>query len=298
MTRTFVIPAVALLAAAAAAAGPPAGWADCAACHEAITASFPASVHARLRPFETPAGVVGCPACHGDPSQHVESGDPSSLVRFGEHTAEDSAVCLSCHAGRGLSEWPAALHATEMACTSCHTVHRQSTPLSRCGSCHGDMVALTTAPSHHPIREGKMTCASCHDVHRANPGALATSQRTNDLCTSCHAAKEGPFIFQHEPVEEDCTICHAPHGSAANNLLTANEPFLCLQCHELHFHTGLETIAQTGLVTVGGKRYPNVLGEHGYQRAFGTKCTQCHTQIHGSDMPSQAVTSGGAGLVR
>ncbi len=294
----YVIHAVALLAAVAAAAGPPRAWDDCAACHETLTASFRSTVHARLRTFEGPQGVVGCAACHGDPAEHLASGDPDTLTRFGKDLAADSATCLACHARRGFGEWQAAIHAGELGCTSCHTVHAKTAPESRCGTCHGDVVALTTAPSHHPIREGKMSCASCHNVHAANPGALVTNQRTNDLCTSCHAAKEGPFIFQHEPVEEDCSICHTPHGSVANNLLVTNEPFLCLQCHELHFHTGLKANPQTGLVTVGGKRYPNVLGEHGFQRAFGTKCTQCHTQIHGSDMPSQAVTSGGAGLVR
>ena len=33
-----------------------------------------------------------------------------------------------------------------------------------------------------------------------------------------------------------CAVCHDPHGSVANNLLAQNEPFLCLQCHEGHFH--------------------------------------------------------------
>ena len=30
--------------------------------------------------------------------------------------------------------------------------------------------------------------------------------------------------------------CHDPHGAMANNMLKQNEPFLCLQCHEMHFH--------------------------------------------------------------
>ncbi len=298
MTRHVWIPALALLVAIAAGAGPKPPGEECAACHDTVVAKFGSTVHARLRPFELPQGLTACASCHGDPAAHLESGEAESLVRFGKDAAADSGACLACHGARGMSEWHATAHAGELGCTSCHSIHGSSRPAERCASCHAEVVALTTAPSHHPIREGKMSCASCHNVHAANPGALATPQRLNDLCTSCHAAKEGPFIFQHEPVEEDCSICHTPHGSAANHLLTANEPFLCLQCHELHFHTGLATVAQSGLVTIGGKNYPNVLGEHGFQRAFGTKCTQCHTQIHGSDLPSQGVPSRGTGLVR
>jgi DmsE family decaheme c-type cytochrome len=298
MARHVFIPAVALLAAALAVAGPTKSWDDCAACHEEVAASFGPTTHGRLRAFEAGDGVVGCASCHGDAAKHLETGDPDSVVRFGKNEIDDSRACLSCHAARSASEWSASAHAGELGCTSCHTVHGKAAPESKCASCHADVAGLMNAPSHHPVREGKMSCASCHNVHSANPGALVTSQRTNDLCTSCHGSKEGPFVFQHEPVEEDCSICHTPHGSVANNLLTANEPFLCLQCHELHFHAGLKTVSTSGSVTVGGKAYPNVMGEHGYQRAFGTKCTQCHTQIHGSDLPSQAVTSGGSGLVR
>ena len=160
------------------------------------------------------------------------------------------------------------------------------------------MQALTFAPSHHPLREGAMTCASCHNVHAANVGALATDGRSNDLCVSCHAAKEGPYVFQHDPVEEDCTICHTPHGSVADNLLVANEPFLCLQCHEFHFHAGLEARPEGPTFTVGGREYPNVLGSHGYQMSFSTKCTQCHSQVHGSDLPSQGISSNGRSMTR
>ena len=77
-----------------------------------------------------------------------------------------------------------------------------------------------------------MSCADCHNPH----GELTTHERTNDLCLSCHSRYQGPFVFGHAPVEDDCTICHDPHGSVANNLLVQNEPFLCLQCHEGHFH--------------------------------------------------------------
>ena len=120
--------------------------------------------------------------------------------------------------------------------------------------------------------------------------------RSNDLCYTCHQDKEGPFIFEHQPVLEDCSLCHQPHGAVADNLLTANEPMLCLQCHEIHFHAGL--ISPDGEIEVGGSHFENPFGEYSMNRSFTTKCSQCHSSIHGSDVPSQSLAGGGRGLVR
>jgi hypothetical protein len=35
-----------------------------------------------------------------------------------------------------------------------------------------------------------------------------------------------------------------------------------------------------------------------FKRAWTTKCTQCHSRIHGSDLPSQAVPGKGKALTR
>ncbi|MEP0775281.1 MAG: DmsE family decaheme c-type cytochrome [Acidobacteriota bacterium] len=295
----LLIPLLAL-----AGAGPPGGkpattaWGVCADCHEQVAAPFARSTHGRLKSWEVRGGEVGCAACHGDPTQHLDTGDVEGLVRFTGDPAGDSAACLTCHASRGAEEWSAAAHAHQLACTECHSIHTVKAPTSTCASCHQEVQALMLLPSHHPVKEGKMTCASCHNVHRANPGALRTEGRLNDLCFTCHQAQEGPFIFQHAPVEEDCTICHTPHGSVADNLLVANDPVICLQCHSFHFHMGKKPVDTAGTVIVGGKPYPNVLGKYGYSMSFGTKCTQCHTKVHGSDLPSQGITSQGRNLTR
>ncbi len=83
----------------------------------------------------------------------------------------------------------------------------------------------------------------------------------------------------------------------ANNLLVANEPALCLQCHEFHFHAGYRGSAGHEQ-DVGGFVRTNPWGPTGMNRAFTTNCTQCHSRIHGSDLPSQGVPSSGRGLVR
>ena len=159
-----------------------------------------------------------------------------------------------------------------------------------CYQCHQDIRAKVNYPSHHPIREGKMKCTDCHNMHGTSVNNLKTEERTRDLCLKCHADKQGPYTYQHPPVEEDCTICHDPHGTVADNLLKQNEPFLCLQCHHLHFHTVFYSP-----VNGQNRMIPN---PHGSQMAMGTRCTQCHSQIHGSDLPSLSVPGQGKGLTR
>ena len=141
-----------------------------------------------------------------------------------------------------------------------------------------------------------MNCGDCHNPH----GELNTQTRTNDLCLDCHSRYQGPFVFGHAPVEDDCTICHDAHGSVANNLLSQNEPFLCLQCHEGHFHalrTGQpegtivpdpSSPAYGGPITDPEITFTNPHGAEGWQKAFMTRCTACHSQHHGSDLPGQA----------
>ena len=64
-------------------------------------------------------------------------------------------------------------------------------------------------------------------------------------------------MFEHAPVTESCLTCHRPHGTVANNLLKQGEPFLCLQCHEMHFHNA--RLSPTGPYTLpsGGSTNPN-----------------------------------------
>ncbi len=269
----------------------------CADCHDQVAAAMAQNIHMRIRPFEVQGRTVGCRGCHGEGTKHMESGDPSLIRTFKAGKEEAEQVCLGCHQQKGLDEWHASTHAAEgVTCFDCHTIHTRTNPLDACKRCHADVRAEFQLPSHHPVREGKMSCVSCHDPHAATEYELKTHQRVNDLCSTCHQDKEGPFIFEHEPVEESCLICHKAHGTVANNLLVANEPMLCLQCHEFHFHAGLAS--PDGPLDVAGTTYQNPAGIHSINRSFSTKCTQCHPRVHGSDLPSQTVPGLGRGLTR
>ena len=267
----------------------PVGSEVCLECHE-VEALGAGDIHMRIEPFEVQGREVGCESCHGPGSLHAEEADPALIRGFSADDYAASESCATCHRAKGLHEWQASVHAAEgVACATCHSIHQPANAEATCQECHADSVAAFRLPSHHPVREGKMQCASCHNVHAATESMLKTRRRSNDLCYTCHQAQEGPFIFEHEPVQEDCSICHKPHGSVADNLLVANEPMLCLQCHEFHFHAGYRS-SDAAHVDVGGLERENPFGPPGFNIAFTTSCTQCHARVHGSDTPAQTVT--------
>ncbi len=289
----------------------------CLECHEDLAADR-YNVHMRIASFEVPGGYkTGCESCHGPGSLHVDGeGDTEKILRYaseGLEPEEVAGVCTQCHNAGPHLGWAGSAHSEhEVACTTCHRVHRNRNKklLSEkeqmlCAQCHRDIEAQSYFMSHHPIKEGKMGCSDCHNPHgSANviPGMLKTEERVNDLCLKCHTRYQGPFVFEHDPVVEDCLICHDPHGTVANNLLRQQEPFLCLQCHEGHFHASRASNNTIAANVPGGDPFDPTRQiqptDHGFQKSFMTKCTQCHSRVHGSDLPSQTVTGGGRGLTR
>lgn len=296
------------------------GDAGCASCHEKMMAPFAKSIHGRLAEFEVMGGEKGCESCHGPASLHTKEGDSSKILSFGKLVPDQaSAICLKCHSSDSLMEWHGNEHAiNDVACTDCHKIHETGKPLKKalkmaepdlCYSCHQEYQAKANFPSHHPIKEGKMVCSSCHQSHGSTARGLKTDERPNDVCYNCHARHQGPFVFEHSPVQEDCNICHDPHGTVANNLLKQSEPFICLQCHESHFHatrtgssvdpgnSAIDANSLNGATATGSATsttdvgFSNTHGSDAWAQAFGTRCTVCHSKVHGSDLPSQTAPS-------
>jgi DmsE family decaheme c-type cytochrome len=94
--------------------------------------------------------------------------------------------------------------------------------------------------------------------------------------------KRGPFVRSHQPVTDDCSICHNPHGTVNDNLLKQRSPFLCQQCHEPTGHRGGIPEITAGTGTSGGGA------------TLGRGCLNCHTQIHGTNNPFNDTTTGRA----
>jgi DmsE family decaheme c-type cytochrome len=249
----------------------------CAVCHEDVFEYFRKTVHYKIAYFEIAGQQRGCESCHGPGSAHVkEGGNIAKIFNFNNLTpAQSSGICLKCHDQGPLMQWRGSLHAmSDVGCNNCHKSHKGSAKKmlykgdpDLCYDCHQQKRAQAQFPSHHPIREGKMKCNDCHNTHGSDQNGLR-AQNVNDLCYDCHTDKQGPFIYEHPPVEEGCSLCHDAHGTIANNLLKQSEPFLCLRCHQ-------------------GHRGLSLSGTHPSMSSLITSCVQCHSQVHGSDLPSQ-----------
>jgi DmsE family decaheme c-type cytochrome len=214
--------------------------------------------------------------------------------RFGRFTptptAERNEACLKCHEGSTRMHWYGSTHEAQgVACTNCHQVHAahdrvrdRQAQTELCYTCHKQQRAQMNRVYHHPVPEGDMSCSDCHNTHGSAAPNQMRRDSVNETCYQCHMEKRGPFVWNHQPVTEDCTICHNPHGSNVEKMLTVRQPFLCQECHEPVFHRA--QIAQLPRNAVGGSNVGTV----------GRGCTGCHTNVHGSNSANpEAATEAG-----
>jgi DmsE family decaheme c-type cytochrome len=276
----------------------------CLKCHDEEAGWMSKSPHANTDDARVPT----CMDCHGESAGHVKASSKVSPDRRfkgakGLPSAEASAVCLSCHEKdpkRAL--WAGSTHPnSDVACNNCHVVHNKGqdkvlnkiTQPDVCFTCHKDQRTKANLPSHHPIPEGKMTCADCHNVHGSAGAKLVKRDNTNDTCYTCHPEKRGPFVHNHEPVQDDCATCHNPHGSTIAAMLKSRPPILCQQCHTPHVGAGVGALGgQPGVFPppVGGQSSSAVTATSTAKNVVnfwqGRSCLNCHTQIHGSNNPA------------
>jgi DmsE family decaheme c-type cytochrome len=271
--------------------------------HDKLTSDFRHSVHGEQIKPETGLPLVNCESCHGPGSlaiAHLDDDrelntklrkkcDTSTFVDLHNLPSQaQSLICLKCHSAASipvLSHWNAGVHAMNgVSCFDCHKLHKgpqqkagHEEMAEMCYACHPQVRAENAMFSHHPLREKKMICSDCHEAHGSTNEKLLKWGSPKDTCTRCHMEKQGPFAYEHGDLTENCMNCHTPHGSVHNNLLNASMPFLCLQCHTGH-------LAQN---SVAGVPSP------GLKQLFTNRCTDCHSQIHGTDTPTQAVTGRG-----
>jgi DmsE family decaheme c-type cytochrome len=246
--------------------------------------------HAQPNNVRGPFGHGGlqCEACHGPGGAHAKAKgrQAAGIVDFGPKAqvpvARQNSMCLTCHQGDAAHDWGASNHAaSDVGCADCHKMHSTQDPVREvgaqaevCGKCHQAQRMGLVKPSHHPLHEGKMACTSCHSPHGSAAPASLVKSTVNETCTSCHAEYRGPFLWEHQPVSEDCGNCHEPHGSAQPALLKVRAPFLCQQCHEARGHPSVPMTPQ-GLP--GGTPSPYLLAG---------ACLNCHSQVHGSNHPA------------
>lgn len=247
----------------------------CKECHPDVSAKHAKSLHAK-------AGK-GCDSCHGGVDAHLASGDKKDIITFGQgDVKKQNAQCLSCHAkNQKLTFWDNSKHKREeVACVSCHSIHTSAKPAvsqpETCYKCHLDVRADNNKFSHHPVAEGKVKCSDCHNPHGNLGHGSINAENVTQLCYKCHADKRGPYVWEHPPVEEDCTKCHSPHGSKALKLLKDRLPNLCQNCHDWSRHPGTPYGGNADFVGTPGRG------------GLGRSCTNCHSTIHGSNAPGTA----------
>jgi len=275
----------------------PKGADTCLECHDDETAGYSASAlfktkHAQRGDRRTPFGPGGlqCEACHGPGAAHARNKKATSINTFKADSKlslpERNQLCLGCHAGSARTAWHAGVHERAgLACTDCHKIHQEhDAVLSRgsepqvCVACHKQQRADFQKTSAHPVRQGRMGCSDCHSAHGSSAQAMLIKPTLNQTCYSCHAEKRGPLLWEHAPVSEDCSLCHKAHGSVRPALLVKSPPLLCQQCHSAAGHP---SVARTGAALPGA-------GGVGAIFVVVGGCTNCHSQVHGSNHPSGA----------
>ncbi len=260
-----------------------AGEATCLTCHE--SQAYKRTAHGRAFNERTPAARQGCESCHGPGQKHAESGDPALIRRFSTLTpSEVSDTCTSCHDRASHALWEGSQHnQRNNTCTTCHSVHSAKgepqlgarSQAALCGTCHRNITSKQHRFNHMPVREGAMTCSSCHNVHGStNVKLLRAGTTVDESCTSCHADKRGPYLWEHAPVSESCVTCHDPHGSNNDRMLVSKLPFLCQRCHVTSRHP--PTVYDGYLLR----------NSQNANKIYGRGCTNCHQLIHGSNAPS------------
>ena len=265
----------------------------CLSCHEdEVTLAVFRTKHAVPSDSRGPFGhgQLQCEACHGPGGAHagrVRRGqERPPVIRFDADSAtpiaEQNGMCLECHEGDVGFSWHTGTHPSdEVACADCHDSHagrdavlNTATQADVCFDCHRMQRTETQKAFAHPILEGKMDCVGCHSMHADTVATQLARLSVNDTCFQCHAEKRGPYLWEHAPVSEDCGLCHAPHGSNHPGMLVKRAPLLCQSCHSQAGHPSIANDAG-GLADGVPSRF-----------LLGQSCTNCHSQVHGSNHPS------------
>lgn len=265
----------------------------CLKCHDSdhIQSIF-RTPHGEQADSRTPFAKLQCETCHGPAGDHPKRVMPGAkrppIFTFGSDAPypveKQNEVCLGCHKEQAGMAWPGGVHnQAGVACADCHTVHAAHDPVlakdrqpNVCYTCHKTQRAEFQRAYAHPVRSGQLACSDCHKPHKSLSVALLAQPSVNETCYTCHAEKRGPFLWEHPPAAEDCTLCHQPHGSNHRFLLSKTPPLLCQDCHSRAGHPS---------VAYSGRGLP---GNQPSQFVLSGSCTNCHSRVHGSNSPSGA----------
>lgn len=275
----------------------PAPTPSCSDCHDQAK-HFLTNPHARGAVTDGVVSNDACATCHGDGTEHMESGGDKTKIVVPRGKAGSDETCMLCHdvTTDGMTRRGMHANSNQVNCLTCHSIH-SSDPrsphlvakpqLALCGSCHTQSASMRNKPYAHRLDRGGMTCSTCHEPHgRRAKGeqslAIVEHLRTASSrgrmpeapCVSCHTEKRGPFVFSHGGAEVgECTTCHESHGSSnPNQLRRATVKQVCMECH-----------SPTSTATLGSQP-PSF---HNLSLPRYQNCTSCHVAVHGSNRDPQ-----------
>ncbi len=166
------------------------GSEDCAMCHEGIATKFAGATHAKLHVEGGNAKAIGCEACHGPGSVHVQGGGGLFTI---VNPGRSPEACFQCHLDkRGEFALPNThpVMSGEMSCVDCHDPHAgpaapggvgSTSVTDTCLKCHVQQRGPFVF-EHEAAREG---CTACHNPH-GTVNAKMLKSRNQTLCLQCH----------------------------------------------------------------------------------------------------------------
>jgi DmsE family decaheme c-type cytochrome len=266
---------------------------SCSDCHDQAK-HFITNPHARGAVTDGVVSNDACAACHGDGTEHMESGGDKTKIAVPRGKAGSDETCMLCHDVTTDRMTRRGMHANsnQVNCLTCHSIHASDPrsphlvakpQLALCGSCHTQAASIRNKPYAHRLDRGGMTCSTCHEPHGrrstaerslALTGHLRTTRSGEAPCVSCHTEKRGPFVFSHGGTEVgECTTCHETHGSSnPNQLRRGTVKQVCIECH-----------SPISTATLGSQP-PSF---HNLSLPRYQNCTTCHVAVHGSNRDPQ-----------
>jgi predicted CXXCH cytochrome family protein len=162
-------------------------------------------------------GGIGCSACHGDASKHLEEQGRGPIVNPAKlDTARRDSTCLQCHlegnvaiyrAGRSLAEFRVG---DDLADYVVYSVKADA----KTGGGRASSQYEALLRSACKVASGdKLTCTTCHDPH-SSPSAEVRVNYFREKCLTCHTGVK--MATAHHPEQRDCAVCHMPTREAAD----------------------------------------------------------------------------------